>query len=256
MVRRKWIRFSTCERWESRPRCASRNRCSRFGKVFKMDTRCIYCVLLQQLCRFTTSSRTIVLITTHSICRICMRLDIMNSTMTEQLSDSSGFDFLPYFLVIWVFLAGFIIHARLSLWFYSVLVAIGIAAYFFFEELTIFLSILLILVGLISAITHKVEQSERDAVTDSATNHGHKQATSNSARPPKNDGVLRIYDVDGKQQVRKKTKRQIHIGQQPPLNLSPQYWDISLLISKPGGITPDICFDICPPQWENCSRRC
>jgi len=167
--------------------------------------------------------------------------------MAEQLPDSGALDFLPYFLVAWVSLVGFIIHARFPLWVYSILVAIGIAAYFLFEPLCIFLTVALFWVGFISIGTYRVLQCEANAATDSAAHHEHEQATSTRARPPRN-AVFRIFDTDGKQQVRKKTKRQIHIGQRPPLDLSPDHWDISLLISKPGGITPDICFDICLPN--------
>jgi len=151
--------------------------------------------------------------------------------MTEQPSESDGFRFLPYFYVVWVSLVGFIVYAKLSLWLYSVLVFIGVLAYFGFDELYILCSIFLLFAFFASLVMNELQKEL------------HQNNKSDMS------GILRIYDIDGKEQVHGQT-RPTHLGHHPPLTYDrwPEQTDISLLISKPGGVAPDICFDICPPN--------
>jgi len=159
----------------------------------------------------------------------------------------SGLQISGYLLVAWLCLVGYIVQAQHRLWLYSLAVW-SFVAYIAWDQYDVYAFAVFAYVGtamttFLCIFQYEVAGGTRDA--------------NGNAIPVKKDtsrdGQLRIFDVDGKEQLKGKTTRAIPMGQQPPVTLNrwPDYWDISLLISKPAGVAPDICFDINPPNGKS-----
>ena len=157
-----------------------------------------------------------------------------------------------HLLIFWLCLVSFIVYAQLSRWVYSFLV-VWLVAYFLGPELSTLLWESLLILGFISLTVwqhaHAIRAQYDKVCADTAT------ATTRS-------GILAFVNCAGEEYhyaavTDVKHTGPVALGCRPHLSWSrePGDWDISLLVSKVGGVVPSVYFNITPPDGRTANVK-
>ena len=162
--------------------------------------------------------------------------------MTEYSSWSGSAEVSDYLLVAWVLLVGYIIHARQPLWLYSLAVW-SLVAYATYDEHSILITSFIIWFG---GFTTGILFIFHLWMTDN----------DNAGATPRS-GTLTLVNLLGEEKhyaavTSGKPMGSVNLGHRPPLSWrrKPDDWNISLLVSKPGGVAPNVYFNVTPPNGK------
>lgn len=157
--------------------------------------------------------------------------------------------FGEYLLLFWVCLVSIIVFARLSRWPYAFMV-LWLGVYIPGPEFSMLTWGALLILDCISLVVWQ----HHDKLHAFASFNAQRCHPIPSTRP----GSLTLINCLGEEKhhiapvtVLKPTSP-VSLGYRPPRSWrrKPGDWNISLLVSRPGGIAPNICFDITPPNGK------